>query len=63
MLLCSSAQQVVGAGIGTETVRDTMYNCYNYQRQSHIISSKNATAGAVGPFYWALKLGAERQNE
>ena len=24
-----------------------MYNCYHYQRQSHIISSKNATAGAV----------------
>ena len=42
------------------------YNCYNSQRQSHIISSKKATqaAGAVGPFYWALawELGAEWQT-
>ena len=40
----------------------TMHNCYNCQRQSHMISSKNATqqaAGTVGPFYWTLELGAE----
>ena len=53
--LCTGAQQLVGAGIGTETL-DTMYNCCNSscQRQSHIISSKNATVGAVRPLYYRL---------
>ena len=38
---------------------DTMYNGYNYQGQSYIISSKNTTACAVRPFYWALELRSE----
>ena len=36
-----------------------MCNCYNYQRQSHIISSKNATAGASGTSTQA----GSRQND
>ena len=39
-----------------------LYTCYNYQRQSHIISSKHSTACTVGPFYWTLELGAEWQT-
>ena len=56
-LLCSGAQQVVGDGIWHWY---SMYNCYNCQRQSHIISSKNTTACTVGPFYWAIEFKAEQ---
>ena len=41
-----------------------MYRFYKFQRQSHISSAKNTTACAVGPFYWALELRAEwEQND
>ena len=42
---------------------DTMYYCYNYLRQYHIISTKNTNACSIGPFYWALELGAEWQTQ
>ena len=53
------ARQVVGGGIGTET----LCSCYtsNCQGQPHITSAKKATAGAVEPepIFLALEFGAE----
>ena len=60
--LCQLYRSPVGGGWWRwHNDRDTMpvYNCQNCWRQPHIISSKNATACAVWPFYWTLGLRAE----
>ena len=57
--LCSGAQQMVGAGGIDTNALCIIMNCYNCQRQSHIIPSKSTSACSVRPYFWALELWAE----